>query len=81
MLMKNVEYDYDFKRILFGKYTVFTNFFGDLELADNDYEMVMQDRVTGVHIKINIDDFVHMIKTVFPDKEEQMSLLKQIFRD
>ena len=66
--------------VLFGKFKVFKNRDGEFEVA-NENEIVMTNRYTGKEYKCNIDDFCHMIQTVFPDKEEQKELLQQMFRD
>ena len=41
----------------------------------------MTNRETGEKKKCNINDFCNLIKTFFPDREEQKELLRQIFRD
>lgn len=49
--------------------------------TDNEDEITMIDRRTGEETKCNIYDLVNLIKIVFPDKEEQKELLRQMFRD
>ena len=65
---------------LFDKFRVFKDRNGEYVVA-NQSEMVMTNRYTGEEEKCDIDDFCNMIKTIFPDREEQKELLQQIFRD
>ena len=65
---------------LFDKFRIFKDHNNEWVIA-NENEIVMTDRETGQENKCNIDDFCHLIKTIFPDKEEQKELLQQIFRD
>lgn len=66
---------------LFGKFEVFQNKYGEFVVANKEKEMVLEDRRTGYKSKCNIEDFCNMIKTIFPDKEEQKQLLMEMFRD
>ena len=65
---------------LFDRFRVFKNKYGEFEIA-NEIEIVMEDRRTGYKSKCNVEDFCHMINSIFPDKKEQKELLMEIFRD
>lgn len=77
--MRNNDFPYDYKKDLFGKFSIFVNKSGELEIANHDKELVLQNRITGIHHKENIFDFINFIKTVFPTKQEQKDLLYEIF--
>jgi hypothetical protein len=77
----NCKFPYDYSKDLFDKFTIFINANGELEIANHDHEIVMQNRVTGIHCKANINEFVNIIKTIFPDRREQKQLLIQMFRN
>ncbi|MDF2841786.1 MAG: hypothetical protein K0R00_212 [Herbinix sp.] len=79
--MMNSKFPDEYRRDLFGKFSIFTNEDGELEIADNEKEIVMQNRETGVYHKVNLEMFVGLIKKVFPSKEEQKELLISMFRD
>ena len=49
-------------------------------IPEND-EIVLIDRMTGKRQTCNINDLCRLIKTVFPDKEEQKELLREMFRN
>lgn len=66
--------------ILFDKFKVFKNKYGEFEVA-NENEIILKNRYTGVESKCDLNAFVHMIKTVFPDKKEQKELLERMFQD
>jgi len=74
------QFESNYKRKLFGKFTVFVNKSGNIEVADDDIEMVLQHKYTGVYHKENIQSFVGLIQTVFT-KDEQKSLLCSMFSD
>jgi len=74
-------FSYNYKAYLFDKFTVFINSFGELEIANSDYEMVLTHKFLGTHQKVKRDDFINMIKLVFPDRKEQKHLLIQMFND
>ena len=65
---------------LFDKFRVFKDRSNQWVVA-NQNEMVMTDRYTGEEKKCNINDFCNLIKTIFPDREEQKELLQQIFNN
>lgn len=48
-------------------------------MANNENEITLIDRYTGEEQSVNLDDFVHLIQTVFPDREEQKELLQMMF--
>ena len=52
---------------------------GEMVNVEND-DIIMVDRMTGKKQKCNINDLCSLIKTIFPDKEEQKELLQEMFR-
>ena len=79
--IRNKGFDSQFHCELFGRFTAFTNEDGELEVVDNTKFLVLRDRRTGRRHSQNLDEFVELIKIVFPERKEQLSLLKQMFNN
>lgn len=73
-------FPYDYKADVLG-HIVFVDKSGKLDVVDPRTELLMTDRETGVHQKAKVEDIANIIKTVFPDRNEQKELLKAMFAE